>query len=80
MTERAKKPPAGSESAEIARQLGNIAVHLKYLGNGDAATTVGAIENLALQLKEAIESHADGLHAVADAIKELAQAVSDRES
>jgi hypothetical protein len=27
-------------------------VHLKYLGNGDAATTMGAIEHLAVHLGE----------------------------
>lgn len=38
----------------IAAELQTLAVHLKYLGVGDAATTMGAIEYLAVSLSEKI--------------------------
>jgi hypothetical protein len=36
-----------------------IATHVKYLGVGDAASTMGAIEFLAVAVKEAAETIAD---------------------
>jgi hypothetical protein len=50
----------------IAMQLQSVAVQLKYLGNGDVATTTGAIEALGMHLGEKIESA--GTY-VAEAIK-----------
>jgi len=40
----------------IAAQLQLVAVQLKYLGNGDAATTMGAIEALGMHLGEKLEA------------------------
>ena len=45
----------------IAEGLKDVAYALKYLGNGDAATSMGAIEALSVQIRE-------GFSAVADAI------------
>ena len=53
-----------------AEELGRIAIWLKYLGTGDAATTMGAIEYLASIAKEV----ADALDRIADAIDRLADA------
>jgi hypothetical protein len=57
-----------SDDNEIAKALQTIGVHLKYLGVGDAATTMGAIEFLGVSLKE-------GMQNIAGAIRELAAAV-----
>lgn len=46
-----------------------VGTHLKYLGTGDAGTTMGAIEYLAKETKEASERIAEGLHAIAEAIQ-----------
>lgn len=40
---------------EIAEAINNVAVALKYLGNGDAATTMGAIEALGAILGEKLD-------------------------
>jgi len=40
----------------IAAQLQLVAVQLKYLGNGDAATTMGAMEALGMHLGEKLEA------------------------
>jgi len=37
----------------IAWQLSDVAIHLKYLGNGNAASTMGAIEHLSLKISDA---------------------------
>lgn len=50
----------------IAKPLHEIASHLKYLGNGDAATKMGAIENLAHQLSEGASSISEGLRLIAE--------------
>lgn len=51
----------------IAVQLQSLATHLKYLGVGDAATTMGAIEFLSLHLGEKI---GDAGNSIASAISE----------
>jgi len=56
------------DDTSVAEALTSIAVHLKYLGTGDAATTMGAIEFLAKEVKEGTERIADALTAIADAI------------
>jgi hypothetical protein len=52
----------------IADALREIGTHLKYLGNGDASTTMGAIEAHGKFTSEAIQTQAA-------AIGELAQSV-----
>lgn len=56
----------------IAAELRSVGVHLKYLGNGDAATTMGAIEALGVHLGEKIN---DAGNAVAGALSEIAMNV-----
>jgi hypothetical protein len=56
--------------AEVADALDGIALQLKYLGNGNAATQMGAIEGLSVHVKEGLMAIADGLHAIASAIND----------
>lgn len=46
---------------ELADAQRTIGVHLKYLGVGDAATTMGAIEYLATHLGEKVDRIADAI-------------------
>jgi hypothetical protein len=50
--------------------LGRIATALKYLGVGDAATPFGAIEALCMEMKESSQRIADGLEALAEAVRD----------
>lgn len=59
----------------VAERLGDIAMWLKYLGNGNAATEVGAIEGLAVKVAESGAAIATGLNAVAEALTEIARAI-----
>lgn len=43
--------------------------HLKNLGTGDASTSMGAIQLLSHSVKVGSQNIANGLHAIADAIK-----------
>lgn len=52
-----------------------ISTGLKYLGTGDAGTTMGAIEFHAVNTKEAAEAIQDALKAIAESISDLAHAV-----
>jgi len=45
----------------LAHATENLAVHVKYLGNGDAATTMGAIEAFGKHMGEKLDSIADAL-------------------
>lgn len=54
----------------LCNAMENIGVALHALGNKDAITPFGAIENLALEIKNAGEGIAGGLNAVAEAIRE----------
>lgn len=57
---------------EVAEQQGRVATALKYLGTGDAASTMGAIEFLAVAVREGSKAIAsaqtDGAERLADAI------------
>lgn len=55
---------------EMAGAIGSVANELKYLGNGDAATTRGAIEGLGMLMRE-------GLGEVAGAIASISASVQD---
>lgn len=46
----------------IASGLNSIAAAIQNLGNGNASTPMGAIENLAKELKEGLEHIADSVH------------------
>jgi hypothetical protein len=56
----------------IARAIESLAVHVKYLGVGDAATTMGAIEYLATTVEGGSSRIADVGDAIAGAIEKLA--------
>lgn len=56
---------------QVSEELIDIGTYIKYLGNGDAATSMGAIENLAKELR-------DGLGAVSSALVEVAVAVDPK--
>jgi hypothetical protein len=53
----------GTERAlyAVAIALSNVAYQLKYLGNGDAATQMGAIEALGKHLGESLDRIAETL-------------------
>lgn len=57
---------------EIADALSSIAVHLKYLGNGDATTTMGAIEHHSVQVKEGALRVAEALDGVGESLSSIA--------
>jgi hypothetical protein len=50
-----------SELENIARALIYIGDQLKYLGNGNAATEMGAIEGLAMKVNEGLASIASAI-------------------
>ena len=56
---------AGQDTREgltaVAKSLDKVATHLKYLGVGDAGTTMGAVEFLAVKTKEGLSEVADAL-------------------
>jgi hypothetical protein len=64
-----------SNDEPIATALQSIATHLKYLGVGDAATSRGALEFHATQVKEGAEVIASALNRIADAIEGLTEAM-----
>ncbi len=49
-----------------ATAIQNCAFQIKYLGNGDAATPMGAVEAFGVVLKESANTVAEALHAIAD--------------
>jgi hypothetical protein len=51
---------------KLATESGNISYQLGRLGLAEAATPMGAVELLSLQLKETGEGIADALQAIAD--------------
>ena len=50
-----------------------IRLGLKWLGNGDCSTPMGAIEAHGAAIKEAAETLASGLHDIADAIRDAGE-------
>jgi methyl-accepting chemotaxis protein len=60
----------------IAWGLLCIATQLKWLGTGDAATTMGAIEYLTTKIEESGRAIAEPLDSLAAAVQEVASALS----
>ena len=54
---------------ELAKEQQNTAVHLKYLGVGDAATTMGAIEYLATQITEGMSRLSSAIESLAEPLR-----------
>jgi len=61
-------PNTALDLGALAEALNTIGTHLKYLGVGDAGTTMGAVEFLAVKNYE-------GALAIAEALESLASAV-----
>lgn len=59
------------ENKTITDAILKVAYQLKSLGNGDAATPMGAIEVLGAVHKEGMESIASSLSDIADAIRDV---------
>lgn len=53
----------------LPKAINSVAYALRQLGNGNAATEMGAIENLANEIKDGSERIADALNAIATAIR-----------
>lgn len=58
------------DDVSLADVLSRLASHMKWLGNGDAAGPMGAIEHLAVCIKEAGEHVAMSIDGLAEAIRE----------
>lgn len=65
------------ENENVVDALGKIATQLKYLGNGNAGTDMGAIEAHGVAVKESGNSIGEGLESVATAIRYLADTIAD---
>jgi hypothetical protein len=63
----------------VAAAIGSVAQEIKYLGNGDAATRKGAIEGLALMIREGFDALAESARAdqTAAAITGLSEALQE---
>lgn len=73
-----KKDKTPSPDAEaLAEPLSRIATWIKYLGTGDAGSSMGAIEYLATQQIEAADKIYEGLRLVAEALDGVAAAIAD---
>jgi adenylosuccinate lyase len=57
------------DSDQIAKALETLAVHVKYLGVGNAATTMSAIEYLAAKVEKSGEDIARSLDGLAEAAR-----------
>lgn len=53
---------------ELVQEQKNMATQIKYLGNGDAATPMGAIEAFGVQFKESLNRLADAVESIRDGI------------
>ena len=58
----------GLSLEHVADKLGSVAFQLKYLGNGDAATPMGALEALGLVIKESVGSMASAISEVGNSM------------
>ena len=53
--------PENPHNEKVADALQAIGTHLKYLGNGNAASQMGAIEALSVQIREGLDGMADAI-------------------
>jgi hypothetical protein len=62
---------------DVIAGAGNaISMAIKLLGNADAATSMGAIENLSCEVRRGSEAMATAMESLADATREVAGAIS----
>jgi hypothetical protein len=66
-----------NDNDQIAQAIKTLATHVKYLGTGDAATTMGAIEYLATKVGESGHEIAGKLDSLAEAVREVASALGE---
>lgn len=66
------------EENETAIAIQAVASALHYLGTGNAGTQMGAIECLAVSVKESGEYISSALESVASALQEIAEAISSK--
>jgi hypothetical protein len=64
-------PNIDLDLAAVAEALNKIGTHLKYLGVGDAGTTMGAMEFLAVKNYEGAQLIAGALESLADAVRNV---------
>jgi methyl-accepting chemotaxis protein len=64
-----------TELNEMKESIGEIAKSIDRLGNGNAETELGAIENLSMTINSSCRDIATALEQVAEAINHLAGAV-----
>jgi methyl-accepting chemotaxis protein len=73
---------AGQDTREgltaVAESLDSVATHLKYLGVGNAGTTMGAVEFLAVKTKEGLSEVASALDNLAEIAEPGQRASRDR--
>jgi len=60
----------------VAEAIQALATHIKYLGNGDAVGTMGAIEFLATKVDEMGERVANAIDRLADSNEKVAAAIA----
>jgi len=63
------------DDEKMVDAVSRVATALKYLGNGDASTTFGAIEGHAMQ----VEKVAAALDSIAGSLERIAQSFEDKE-
>jgi hypothetical protein len=68
---------AEDSTDHIAAAIKTLAIHVKYLGVGDAGTTMGALEFLATQIREGDTAIALALETLASAVEKLAAAANE---
>jgi methyl-accepting chemotaxis protein len=61
----------------VAEAIQALATHIKYLGNGDAGNTMGAIEFLTTKIDEAATRIADAMDHLAASNEEIAEALTE---
>ena len=66
-----------ADNDHIADAIKTLATHVKYLGVGDAATTMGAIEYLAAKVKGGNVEIAEALNGLAGAVREVVGALGE---
>jgi hypothetical protein len=66
------------DNRTLADALMSVAINLKYLGNGDAATQMGAIEALGVHIGEKIDGMSTAISELADAVHDLGDKFEDK--
>jgi hypothetical protein len=65
------------EEQSIYDGLHEVATQLKYLGTGNAGSSMGAVELLAKEMRDGFERLAGAVERHAEAVEKLAESISD---